>query len=78
MSSSRCRTASKDLAGGTRFDFDQYYEQELRQIILGAGMVPVRADSICGPQSVLTAVWRGLQQAEIMVITGRRDRRTWR
>ncbi|GAA4785788.1 hypothetical protein GCM10023200_19700 [Actinomycetospora chlora] len=58
----------KQLDDGTLFDFDQYYEQELRPIITAVGMVPVRADSIYGPQSVLTAMWRGLQQAAIVLI----------
>lgn len=58
----------KTVGGGTEFDFDQFYQQELSSIIEAAGMTAVRADSIYGPQTVMGPIWRGIQQAEVVLI----------
>jgi len=63
----------KKVASGEEFDFDQFHETALAETIRAAGMTPVRADSMYGTQSVMGTIWRGLQQAEIVIVdfTGR-------
>ncbi|MEW2352965.1 S1 RNA-binding domain-containing protein [Spirillospora sp. NPDC029432] len=53
---------------GTTFDFDWLYEEIIRTTIEEAGMTPVRADEVYGPASVQGVVWRGIQQAELVVV----------
>lgn len=50
------------------FDFDHLYEAVYRTTIEEAGMTAVRADSIYGPQTVMEPIWRGIQEAEIVVV----------
>lgn len=58
----------KHLEDGTTFDFDWFYEDIIRATISDAGLTPVRADEIYGPASVQGVVWRGIQQAELVVV----------
>ncbi|MFI7553853.1 S1 RNA-binding domain-containing protein [Micromonospora sediminimaris] len=58
----------KELPDGSVFDFDAFYENELKATAEAAGFTPVRADNIYGPQSVMAPIWRGIQQAEIVAI----------
>jgi small subunit ribosomal protein S1 len=58
----------KELRDGSMFDFDTFYEIELVPVIESAGYLPVRADSIYGPQSVMGPIWRGIQQAEAVLV----------
>lgn len=64
---------TKEIRTGETFDFEEYYSQELVSVIASAGMTSVRADSIYGQQTVLGPIWRGVQQAEVVVVdfTGR-------
>lgn len=50
------------------FDFDHLYEAVYRATVEEAGMTAVRADSIYGPQTVMEPIWRGIQEAEIVVV----------
>ncbi|SCE66072.1 S1 RNA binding domain-containing protein [Micromonospora coriariae] len=58
----------KELPDGSVFDFNAFYENELKATAEAAGFTPVRADNIYGPQSVMGPIWRGIQQAEIVAI----------
>lgn len=58
----------KELADGSIFDFDAFYENELAPVAEAAGFTPVRADNIYGPQSVMEPIWRGIQQAEVVLV----------
>jgi predicted RNA-binding protein with RPS1 domain len=58
----------KELRDGSMFDFDTFYENELVPVIESAGFTSVRADSIYGPQSVMGPIWRGVQQAEAVLV----------
>ncbi|ANZ36153.1 hypothetical protein BBK82_08825 [Lentzea guizhouensis] len=55
------------------FDHDEFYLKALVPVIKGVGMTPVRADSIYGPQTIMGTVYRGIEQAEVVIIdfTGR-------
>src|SRR4051812_43061831 len=55
--------------GAEPFDFDAFYHDVCVPTVAGdCGMVPLRVDSIYGPQGVLDAVWRTMQQAEFVVV----------
>lgn len=60
----------KPVPGGTDpFDFDAFYTDICAPTVTeDCGMVPLRVDSIYGPQGVLDAVWRTMQQAEFVVV----------
>jgi hypothetical protein len=55
------------------FDHDEFYLKALVPVITGVEMTPVRADSIYGPQTIMGTVYRGVEQAEVVIIdfTGR-------
>ncbi|GAA3458689.1 S1 RNA-binding domain-containing protein [Saccharothrix longispora] len=55
------------------FDHDEFHRNALAPVITLAGMTPVRADSIYGPQTIMGAVYRGIEQAEVVIVdfTGR-------
>ena len=59
--------------GGTPFDHDEFYVEDLVPAIEEAGCVPERADSIYGLESLIGTIWTGLQRCEIVVVdfTGR-------
>ena len=64
----------KEVAGGGRaIDWDERYQKVLDPAIRAADMVPSRADDIFGTQPLIDRVWRGIQEAEIIVaeLTGR-------
>jgi small subunit ribosomal protein S1 len=55
--------------GGEPFDFDAFYRNVCVPTVADdCGMVPLRVDGIYGPQGVLDAVWRTMQQAELVVV----------
>ncbi|MEU1619196.1 S1 RNA-binding domain-containing protein [Streptomyces sp. NPDC005722] len=58
----------KPAPDGKPFDYDDFYTSELVPLISDLGMKPVRADSVYGGDSVLTPVWKGIQQAEIVLV----------
>jgi predicted RNA-binding protein with RPS1 domain len=58
----------KELKDGTIFDFDAFFADELTPIAEAAGFTPIRADNIYGPQSVMGPIWRGIQQAEAVLV----------
>jgi len=58
----------KSLSNGSTFNFDEFYSEELLPAAEECGMKAVRADGIYGPQSVMEPIWRGLQQAEVVLV----------
>src|SRR5260370_6549723 len=58
---------------GQDIDWDERYREVLEPAIKAIGMVPGRADDIYGTQSLIDRVWRGIQEAEVVVaeLTGR-------
>lgn len=62
----------KDGPGGA-IDWDERYREVLEPAIKTIGMTPGRADDIYGTQSLIDRVWRGIQEAEVVVaeLTGR-------
>ncbi len=58
----------KTLRDGTTFDFDPVYHDVIAPVLTEAGMNPVRADEIYGQQSLFGPVWRGIQQAEVVIV----------
>ncbi len=54
-------------------DWDERYREVLEPAIKDIGMTPGRADDIYGTQSLIDRVWRGIQEAEVVVaeLTGR-------
>jgi small subunit ribosomal protein S1 len=63
----------KPLADGHEFDWDEHYRDVIAPEILGAQMTPIRADSIYAGPVLMDRIWRGIQEAEIVVadLTGR-------
>lgn len=63
----------KELADGGKYDFDRFFDVVLEPAVRECGMKAVRADSIYGPQAVGEAIWRGIQEAELVLVdfTGR-------
>src|SRR5947209_4026731 len=59
---------SKRLSEGGTFDFDEFYREELLPAAEECGMKAIRADGIYGPQSVMAPIWKGLQQAEVVLV----------
>ncbi|TDU04478.1 S1 RNA binding family protein [Streptomyces sp. 846.5] len=55
-------------AQGNPFDYDQMYKNALVPTIESLGMTPTRADAMYGGDSVLSAVWHGIQTAEIVLV----------
>ena len=55
------------------FDFDEFHRNVTEPTVIGCGLTTHRADSIYGPAGVLDSVWRGIQQAEVVIVdfTGR-------
>ncbi|MFE9624055.1 S1 RNA-binding domain-containing protein [Streptomyces sp. NPDC006527] len=58
----------KRTTDGELFDYDSFFKSELVPLISSLGMTPVRADALYGGDSVLTPVWKGIQQAEIVLV----------
>ncbi|WP_217242891.1 S1 RNA-binding domain-containing protein [Streptomyces sp. AC555_RSS877] len=58
----------KTAPDGELFDYDNFFKSELVPLISSLGMTAVRADSLYGGDSVLTPVWKGIQQAEIVLV----------
>lgn len=58
----------KTAPDGELFDYDSFFKLELMPLISSLGMTAVRADSLYGGDSVLTPVWKGIQQAEIVLV----------
>ncbi|MGW7423032.1 S1 RNA-binding domain-containing protein [Streptomyces sp. NPDC054813] len=58
----------KTAPDGELFDYDSFFKSELMPLISSLGMTAVRADSLYGGDSVLTPVWKGIQQAEIVLV----------
>lgn len=54
--------------GEESHDFDYVCREVIEPAVRSTGMTPVRADSIYGPPSVLETVWRGIQQAELVIV----------
>jgi sRNA-binding carbon storage regulator CsrA len=50
------------------FDYDQFYEKELKPLLEDHGLRPERLDSLYGPQGILDLVWRSIQRAEMIVV----------
>jgi len=63
----------KQLRDGKTFHWDSHYKVVIEPTIESVGMTPVRADEIYGAQSLMDRVWRGIQEAEVVVadLTGR-------
>jgi small subunit ribosomal protein S1 len=63
----------KEGPGGQDIDWDERYREVLEPAIKAIDMVPGRADDIYGTQSLIDRVWRGIQEAEVVVaeLTGR-------
>lgn len=55
------------------FDWDSHYEEVISNAITKAGMDPIRADDIYGTGTIMEDVWKGIQEAEVVVadLTGR-------
>lgn len=58
----------KPDAQGRPFDYDQMYQGVLVPTVAQAGMSMQRADAMHGGDTVIEPVWRGIQQAEIVLI----------
>jgi len=58
---------------GQVIDWDEHYRMVLEPAIEQAGLTPRRADNIFGTQPLIDRVWRGIQEAEVIVaeLTGR-------
>jgi len=63
----------KKLKDGNEFDWDDHYKEVVVPAIQELEMVPIRADDIFGTQPLMDRVWRGIQEAEIVLadLTGR-------
>ncbi len=63
----------KLLPDGHVIDWDERYQVVLEPAITAIGMKPGRADDIFGTQPLIDRVWRGIQEAEVVVaeLTGR-------
>lgn len=59
---------TKPAPSGEPFDYDDMYHSQLAPTICELGMTPVRADGLYGGDSVLAPVWKGIQQAEIVLV----------
>ncbi len=55
------------------FDWDSHYEEVISNAISKAGMTPIRANEIYGTGTLMEDVWKGIQEAEVVVVdlTGR-------
>lgn len=64
---------SKPLKDGRNFDWDAHYKEVIAPSIHDAGMTAVRADDIFGSQPLMERIWKGIQEAELIVadLTGR-------
>lgn len=63
----------KVLRGDETFNWDDHYRDVIAPTIEQAKMTPIRADEIYGPPKLMDAVWRGIQEAEVVIadLTGR-------
>lgn len=63
----------KQLQDGKEFDWDEHYDQVIKPTVEEAGMTSIRADEIYGSKPLMERVWRGIQEAEIVLadLTGR-------
>jgi len=52
---------------GVDIDWDERFKEVLEPAIEAAGMVPLRADNIFGAQLLIDRVWRGIQEAEVVI-----------
>jgi small subunit ribosomal protein S1 len=61
------------LGDGQIFNWDSHYQEVIRPVIRETGMTPLRADQIYGAEPHLNRLWRGIQEAEVIVadVTGR-------
>ncbi|WP_067178152.1 S1 RNA-binding domain-containing protein [Microtetraspora niveoalba] len=58
----------KACHGDPAFNFDDFYRDVYSEIITEIGLTPVRADSIYGAGTVDESIWRGMQEAEIVLV----------
>lgn len=64
-----CPFGKKVLRAGEQpHDFDAVVRAVINPVVEELGMTPVRADSIYGGPQVMDNVWRGIQQAELIVV----------
>lgn len=63
----------KMLRDDVEFDWDAHYKEVVAPAIQELEMQPIRADDIFGSQPLMDRVWRGIQEAEVVVadLTGR-------
>lgn len=63
----------KKLSDGREVNWDKVYEEVFAPAISDVGMTPIRADDIYGAQPLKEHIWRGIQEAELVVadLTGR-------
>lgn len=63
----------KELPDGSTFDWDEHWRLVLEPTISGAEMTPKRADEIYGARPLLEKIWKGIQEAEVVLadLTGR-------
>lgn len=55
------------------FDWDVLYKEVIASVISDVAMTPIRADEIYGSQPLMERIWKGIQEAEIVIadLTGR-------
>ena len=63
----------KKMLGDEEVDWDLHYEKVVCQAIRDVEMTPIRADDIYGSGSLMDDIWKGIQEAEIVItdLTGR-------
>lgn len=57
----------KRLDSGEEFDWDTFYKEFIKNAIEDIGMEPVIAGSIYETDTILESVWKGIQEAEIII-----------
>lgn len=63
----------KTLPDGSSFNWDEHYQLAIAPVVARVGMTPARADEIYGAQPQMEKIWKGIQEAEVIIadITGR-------
>ncbi|NQT26663.1 S1 RNA-binding domain-containing protein [candidate division KSB1 bacterium] len=63
----------KKLQDGKEFNWDIHYKDAISPVITDIGMTPIRADDIYGATPLMERIWKGIQEAELIIadLTGR-------
>ncbi len=57
----------QELRDGQKFDWDEHYKDVIEETVREVGMVPLRADEIYGASTLLERLWKGIQEAEVII-----------